>query len=207
MQKLYPINLNVEGRRCLVAGGGSVALRKVRGLLDAGAEVHVVSPEIDPEIAKLPVQVDRRPVGDGDVEGAALVIAATDDMAVNRRIAAAADGRGIPVNVVDVPELCSFFLPAVVRRGGLAISVSTSGASPALARRIRQALEKQYGPEYGDYLELLDASRKQIMEKVSSPEKRRAIFDKIAESDLLDVLRTQGREAAERRLGEIIAAD
>jgi len=207
MQKLYPINLNVEGRRRLAAGGGRVALRKVQGLLDAGAEVHVVSPQVDPQIAKLPVQVDRRPVDEGDVEGAALVIAATDDMAANRRIAAAADARGIPVNVADVAELCSFFLPAVVRRGGLAISVFTSGASPALARRIRRALEKQFGPEYAEYLELLDASRKQIMEDVSSPRSRREIFNRIARSDLLDVLRTEGREAAERRLAQIIAAN
>jgi len=204
VQKLYPINLNIQGRQCLVIGGGGVALRKVRGLLDAGSHVHVISPEIAPEIEDLPVQIDRRPFVESDVDGAALVIAATDDEAVNTSAAHAARERGIPVNVADVPELCSFFLPAVVRRGGLAISVSTSGASPALARTIRQALEKQFGPEYADYLELLDASRKRILENVRSPEKRRAIFESIVKSDLLDVLRTHGRAAAQSKLQQII---
>lgn len=206
MQKLYPINLNIEGRRCLVVGGGAVALRKVRGLIEAGGDVHVISPQIAPEIEDLPVQIDRRPFTESDVDGAALVIAATDDEAVNTSAARAAAGRGIPVNVVDVPELCSFFLPAVVRRGGLAISVSTSGASPALARIIRERLEKEFGPEYADYLELLDASRKQVLENISSPDKRRAIFESIANSDLLDVLRTSGRAAAESKLQRIIDA-
>ena len=204
MQQLYPINLNIKGRRCLVVGGGRVALRKVRGLLDAGANVHVVSPEIDPRIMELSVGAEPRPFAESDTVGAVLVIAATDDPAVNKRVARAAEERGVPVNVVDVPELCSFFLPAVVRRGGLAISVSTSGASPALARDIRKKLEKEFGPEYEAYLELLDACRERVLQNVPSPGKRRAIFERISAGDVLDLLRTHGRVPAERRLEEII---
>jgi len=203
MQKLYPINLSIEGRRCVVAGGGAVALRKVEGLLQAGAEVHVVSPEICDEINRLPVHTIQRGFREADLDGAALAIAATDDQAVNAAVARAAGERGIPVNVVDQPGLCSFYLPAVVRRGGLVIGVSTSGASPSLARRIRERLEDEFGSEYGQYVELLDGLRQQVIDQVTA-DKRRGVFEQMASDEILGILRTHGRAAAERALHQIL---
>ena len=204
MQTLYPIHLNIEGRQCLVVGGGRVALRKIEGLLNAGAEVHVVSPAVLDEIRGLPVHVQARPFRESDVRGAVLVIAATDDHAVNLRVAASANELNIPVNVVDQPALCSFFLPAIVRRGGLVISVSTSGASPALAKRMRQRLEMEFGPEYEIYVKWLDTYRSEVMARVRSPEKRHKILEDMASDEIEQILRTQGFEAARERLQQLL---
>ena len=200
MQTLYPLYLNIEGRRCLVVGGGTVALRKIEGLLNAGADVHVVSPDILDEIRRLPVSVQARPFRESDARGTALVIAATDDHAVNLRVAASANELNIPVNVVDQPGLCSFFLPAVVRRGGLVISVSTSGASPALAKRLRQRLEMEFGAEYEVYVKWLDSYRAEVLARVKSPEKRHQILEEMASEEIEQLIRTQGFEAARDRL-------
>jgi len=145
--------LDVRGRRCIVVGGGAVARRKVDGLLDAGAAVTVVAPDTGPMPAG--VTVLRRPFQPDDVAGALLVFAATNDPQVNTAVAAAATARDIPVNVADDPSQCSMLVPAVVRRGALLIAISTGGASPLLARRIRHELEAAYGAEYEELVELL----------------------------------------------------
>jgi len=198
------MNLNVEGRRCVVVGGGTVALRKIEGLLDAGADVLVVSPQVCDEIRILPVRVCVRAFDETDLQGAALAIAATDDPAVNLHVAASANELGIPVNVVDQPALCSFFVPALVRRGGLVISISTSGASPALARRIRERLEAEFGPEYEAYVKWLDDLRSEIRGRVHSPEKRRRILIEIAGEEVERILRTQGFDAARMHVERMI---
>jgi len=204
MQDLYPMNLNVEGRRCVVVGGGHVALRKIEGLLDAGADVFVISPQVCEEIRILPVRVCVRLFDEADLQGAALAIAATDDPAVNLRVAATANELGIPVNVVDQPALCSFFVPALVRRGGLVISISTSGASPALARRIRERLEAEFGPEYEAYVKWLDDLRSEIIGRVRSTGKRRQILIGIAGEEVEQILRTQGFDAARRHVEKMV---
>lgn len=136
------MNLRLEGRRALVVGGGAVALRKARALARAGARVAVVAPRIGAGFGRF--ETRRRAFRAGDVRGASVVVAATDDAAVNRRVHAACRARGIPVNVVDVPELCTFTVPAVFRRGKLTIAVSTDGEAPALAGAIRRDLERRY---------------------------------------------------------------
>ena len=206
MRKLYPINLNIEGRRCVVVGGGEVAARKVIGLLDAGATVHVVSPEVCPEIQALPVRVSLRPFCEADVDWAAVVIAATDDPDVNARVVAAAQLANVPVNVADQPGLCSFFLPAVVRRGALVVSVSTSGASPALAKAIRRKLDKEFGEEYAEFIELLGSFRDKVLASVPDPADRRRIFERMSSEQALDVMRTQGRDATREFLQQILDA-
>src|SRR5664279_4839267 len=151
--KYYPIFLRVAGRDCLVIGGGKVATQKVESLLNASAAVTVISPELTPEISALAaaqrVVHHRRPYRSGDLQGVFLAYAATSDPTVQTQIARDAETAGVLLNVVDVPQLCSFIVPAVIQRGDLLIATSTSGTSPALARRIRRDLEHSFGPEYG----------------------------------------------------------
>lgn len=184
----YPIMLDLRGWPCLVAGGGEVAARKIAGLLAAGAVVTVVSPTLGEGCAAL-VAAERvthypRPVAPADVQGMRLVIAATDASEVNAAVAAAAQAGGALVNVVDAPERGNFWLPAVVRRGDLTLTVATGTASPALARRLRQELETRYGPEWGTFIALLGALRPLILDRVADAGARRALFRALAASDI-----------------------
>ncbi len=157
---LYPIFLNLSGRRCVVVGGGEVASRKVGKLLQSGAEVVVVSPRVNPELAAFEVEVHHRPYRDGDLAGAHLAFTATNSRAVNAAVAREAAERGIPVNVADRPSEGDFALPSTLRRGRLQVAVSTGGASPALAKRIRGELEEVFGPEWADIVERFDEARR-----------------------------------------------
>ena len=156
---LYPIFMDVSGSRCVVVGGGGVASRKVRGLLESGARVVVVSPEVSPEIEAMNVTVERRPYAPGDLAGASLAFAATDQREVNAAVAGEAKESGIPVNVADRPAEGDFALPSVLRRGGLQVAVSTGGASPTLARRIRDAMEPSFAAEWAGIVERFRAAR------------------------------------------------
>ena len=156
---LYPLFMDVSGRRCVVVGGGGVASRKARGLLASGACVTVVSPVVSPEIESMDVTVERRPYAPGDLAGAALAFAATDRREVNAAVAREARDNGIPVNVADRPAEGDFALPSVLRRGGLQVAVSTGGASPTLARRVRDALEPSFAAEWAGIVERFRAAR------------------------------------------------
>ena len=170
---LYPVNLKVEGRPCVIIGGGRVAARKAASLLECGARVRVISPGLDPGFGELGVFAEGQAGGaeagssgggagsgpgafehisrayrEGDLEGAFLVIAATDDNAVNRAVEAEAQKRGVLLNVVDQPEHCSFYVPSSVRRGELMLTVSTGGQLPALAKRLRRQLEEEFPGEW-----------------------------------------------------------
>ncbi|MCA1848752.1 MAG: bifunctional precorrin-2 dehydrogenase/sirohydrochlorin ferrochelatase [Actinobacteria bacterium] len=157
---LYPIFLDLSGRRCVVVGGGEVANRKARKLLQARARVVVISPEVGAELESVAVEVHRRPYGEGDLEGAYLAFAATDSREVNAAVAREAEERGIPVNVADRPSEGDFALPSTLRRGGLQVAVSTGGASPTLARKIKDELEEVFGPEWAGIVEELGRSRR-----------------------------------------------
>src|SRR5215218_1427318 len=156
---LYPIFLDLDGRRCVVVGGGEVASRKARKLLQARAGVVVISPEITTELESVAVEVHRRPYKEGDLEGAYLVFAATDSREANAAVAREAKERGIPVNVADRPRDGDFALPATLRRGGLQVAVSTGGASPTLARRIRDAMEPSFAAEWAGIVERFRTAR------------------------------------------------
>ncbi len=156
---LYPLFMDVSGSRCVVVGGGGVASRKVRGLLESGARVVVVSPEVSSEIEAMDVTVERRPYAPGDLAGASLAFAATDRREVNAAVAREAKENGIPVNVADRPAEGDFALPSVLRRGGLQVAVSTGGASPALARKIRAAMEPSFVAEWAGIVERFRAAR------------------------------------------------
>jgi precorrin-2 dehydrogenase / sirohydrochlorin ferrochelatase len=157
---LYPIFLNLDGKRCVVVGGGAVANRKARKLLQARAEVVAISPEVKPELESVATEVHRRPYREGDLEGASLVFAATNRREVNAAVTREARGRGIPVNVADEPSEGDFALPSVLRRGQLQVAVSTGGASPTLARRVRNELESAFDSEWAGVVEALGRARR-----------------------------------------------
>ncbi len=206
--KYYPINLNIQGKKCVIIGGGEVAYRKACSLKDAGAEVTVVCLKPCTELSKeTGITLIKKRYDEGDLNDVFLVIAATDDADVNRNVFQDASKRNILVNVVDCPDLCSFIVPSSVVRGDLCISISTGGASPALAKRIREDLEKTYGQEYEHYLKLLSKMRNVVMSKVIDPEKRRKILQRLAEPDIIELIKQHGIERAEseiqKKIGDI----
>ncbi len=205
-----PIFLDVTARRCLVVGGGALAERKVAALLEAGAAVTVLSPRLTPSLVARArargLNHLAREYRAGDLRGAALVILATDDKQQNREIAAEARASGIPINVVDEPELCTFIAPAVVSRGALQVAISTGGASPAMAARIRRELEHQFGPEYGLALEILRAARKMLRSSEPRPAERAGRLRALAGSELLDHLKGGDLAAIDRVLLEHLGA-
>ncbi|MBI3330401.1 MAG: bifunctional precorrin-2 dehydrogenase/sirohydrochlorin ferrochelatase [Nitrospinae bacterium] len=199
MSAYYPVYLNLARRRCLVVGGGAVAERKVQGLVEADADVVVVSPSLTETLHRWAsdgtVRHVPRSFHDEDVEDCALVIGATDRTEVNARVAIAARRRGIWVNIVDTPAACDFIAPAVVRRGELQIAITTGGKSPTLAKRLREGLEELIGPEYGEVAEILGALRSAIHRHEKLPEVRKAMFERLVEAAGLPL--TMGPIAAE----------
>ena len=165
--ELFPIMVRLRGRRCLVVGAGEIAAAKIATLLAAGAQVAVVAPEAGASVRALAqeqrVAWQSRAFVPADVENAFLVVAATDSSAVNANVFRACTDHSVLCNVVDDPEHCDFFYPAVVRRGALQIAISTGGHSPALAHRLRVQLERQFGPEYESWLEEVGSARRDIL--------------------------------------------
>jgi uroporphyrin-III C-methyltransferase/precorrin-2 dehydrogenase/sirohydrochlorin ferrochelatase len=177
--RLYPVTLNLQGRRCLVVGGGAVALRKVLGLLEEGAEVTVIAPDVVADIEDQAghgrLTLVQREYRKGDVEGYALVLAATDRREVNRQVFDDAEASGIWVNVADDPPLCTFHLPARVRRGPLELAIGSGGSAPFATRQMRQLLERRLGPEWGPWAEAAARFRENVRERgLEVPERERA---------------------------------
>ena len=188
-----------------------MALRKVTGLLESGAEVIVVSPKLEQGLEELVDSGDIQWIAESFDDSildlrpeTALVFGATDNRDVNLKIHAAAVKRKIPCNIADVPELCTFIVPAVVSRGDLVISISTGGSSPALARRIREDLENQYGPEYAEMTSILAELRKQVLSAGTSSEQNKELFMRIVDSDLLSAIKAKDRKRALEILTEIL---
>ncbi len=207
---LYPLALKLAGRRCVVVGGGRVAERKVASLLESGADVHVVSPDTTPGLAGLArdgkIVVRPREFATGDTEGALLVIAATSKRAVNEAVYADAQAHGAITNVADVPDLCDFYVPASVSRGGLRVTVSTGGACPALAKRLRKELEKTLGPEYEAYITLLAELREALRRDVTDAEKRKEAIEAFLDSSALERIAAGRMKEAQDLLAAHIAA-
>jgi precorrin-2 dehydrogenase / sirohydrochlorin ferrochelatase len=202
--QLYPVNLVLRGRRCLVVGGGTVAARKVSGLVAAGAVVHVVAPWICDAIRALAatttssVSFEEREYHPGDVDGAWLVVTATDSSAVNAAVRADADVAHIWVNAADDPPSCSFTLPAVVRQGPVMVTVSTSGQSPALAAWIKGRLQDEIGPEFATLAYLLGQARAELQAAGRSTED--VDWRPALNSDMLDEIRSGDLARARKRL-------
>jgi precorrin-2 dehydrogenase / sirohydrochlorin ferrochelatase len=205
-----PIFLDVAGRDCLVVGGGEVAARKAGALLDAGAKVTVVSPRLSPAMNEIVaggrVTHIARDYQRGDIAGCVLAYAATDDSRLHRELAAEARALGIPINVVDVPQLCTFIAPAVVKRGALQIAISTGGASPAFAARLRRELEDRFGSEYALTLEVLHAARRRLHGEEIDPAERMRRLKDLANSALPDAIAAGDVAALERILATHLGA-
>ncbi|MBT8365752.1 MAG: bifunctional precorrin-2 dehydrogenase/sirohydrochlorin ferrochelatase [Deltaproteobacteria bacterium] len=191
--RYYPIHLNIQNRNCLVVGGGGVGTRKVITLLKCSAKVTVVSPVISERLQNLaesaPLTLKPRPYRTADLEGMFLVIGATDDEQLNRQISRDAECRNTLCNIADRPEICNFILPSIVQRDDLVITISTSGRSPALAKKMRKTLEKKFGEEYGDFLQLLGAIRNKLLSQAHEPEAHKPLFEQLINSDLIAMIR------------------
>ncbi len=196
----YPIYIDIEDRAVLIVGGGAVCARKAETMMRYGARVTIVSPEITEEIAAWEqadmLTVHRKMYMESDLEGASIVIASTDDPCVNARVARDCRRRRIPVNVVDVTHLCEFIVPAIIEKGSIQIAISTGGKSPALARTLKEDLQRTIGPEYAEVNDLLGTLRKSAKSVLPTDVDRKRFFDGIIAAGLLDLLREGRRREA-----------
>jgi siroheme synthase-like protein len=191
----YIACLRLTGRRCLVVGGGNVGLEKVEGLLACDANVTLVAPDAHPELIQLAlegsIRWERRPYEASDLDGCLIAIAATNSSEVNIRVFEDAEERAMLVNVVDVPPLCNFILPAIVRNGPLAIAISTAGASPALAKRMKREIADAFGEPYAELALLLNEARGWAKATLPTYQDRKEFFESIVsgEPDPIELLR------------------
>jgi precorrin-2 dehydrogenase/sirohydrochlorin ferrochelatase len=206
--KYYPVHLNIENRYCLVVGGGSVGTRKVETLLECGARVTVVSPVASEQLHQLQqahkIKLEERAYQSDDLEGKFLVIGATNDEKLNRQISQDAENNNMLCNIADRPEVCNFILPSVVQRGDLVITISTSGKSPALAKKLRETLETQFGAEYAQLLVLMGAIRKRLLSRAHAPEAHKKLFEQLIEGELLKLLKEDKSEEINELLNQIL---
>jgi precorrin-2 dehydrogenase / sirohydrochlorin ferrochelatase len=181
---LFPIFLKLRRRRCLVVGAGKISEGKIAGLIEAGANVHVIAPTVTSQIErwseKTKIRLKRRKFRPSDLKDVFLVVAATNSPEVHQEIYQESTRRKIICNIVDVPRLCDFYYPAVVKRGNLQIAISTSGSSPSLSRRLREEIERAFGPAYGEWLKCLARERKKVHRMALTVEKRKELLKKQA---------------------------
>ncbi|MGD0820512.1 MAG: bifunctional precorrin-2 dehydrogenase/sirohydrochlorin ferrochelatase [Desulfomonilia bacterium] len=204
-----PIFVDLTGKLVVVVGGGMVAARKVESLVKAGAIVKVIAPVVVDEIVQYPdVRIELREYEEDDLEGAFLVIAATDNDKTNRAVSEEALDRRIFCNVVDRPDLCSFIVPSVVERGPIKVAISTGGFSPALSRRLRACIGKNIGDEYVGLAAILGMIRPIVRSQEGSAEDHKRVFELLIDSELIDAVRSGDRKQAEdilfQALGEHI---
>ena len=206
--RYYPVCLDIKERPCLVVGGGQVGTRKVATLLTCGARVTVVSREVTPELARLAdggkIELILRDYQTADLERFFLVIGATDDAGMNRRIHQDAEAAQRLCNIADQPELCNFVLPAVISQGDLIVAVSTSGRSPAFAKHLRRRLQGQFGPEYALFLELMGAIRTRLLATRHAPEAHKPLFEKLIRNNLLEMIKSDDRKGINSLLHEVL---
>ena len=197
----YPAILDIAGRRAIVVGAGKVGEGKIEGLLNSDAQVRVISLTATERVRDWAragrIELEERAYESTDLDNAFLVIAATEDTPTNVRVFEDAEARQMLCNVVDVTHLCNFILPSIVRHGALAIAVSTGGASPAMARRIRISLAQCYGDEYAVALELLGSLREELKAMYPSPGDRKILFERLVYSDFMDTVRAGDTERIE----------
>lgn len=196
MTSLFPMFVKLEGRQVLVVGAGNLGESKIASLLDTGARIRAIALEATPQVREWAraeqINLEIRAFADDDLAGVFLAVVATNSRRLNERIYREAKSRGVLCNVVDVPDLCDFFYPAVVRRGDLQIAVSTAGQSPSLAQKIRQQLEKQYGPGYASWVAELGETRRLILASDLDRQRKLELLHSLA-----------SREAFEAALAEV----
>ncbi|HZK43676.1 MAG TPA: bifunctional precorrin-2 dehydrogenase/sirohydrochlorin ferrochelatase [Syntrophomonadaceae bacterium] len=205
----YPIYINLMDKPCLIVGGGTVAQRKVESLLDYGARVTVVSPVVTDSLSSFATEglitIKPRKFVPDDLEVVFMVFIATNDNETNRFIAKLCADKQILVNAVDDPPNCDFYVPSIVRRGSLALAISTEGKSPMLAKLLREELEGYLVEEYAEYVDLLGEYRGSIKEEFSDINIRKQIFHDLVHADIFDILKDGKRERARERIEECIS--
>ena len=206
MNSLFPMFMKLAGRQCLVVGAGKVGEPKIGGLVDTGAQIRVVAIEATQAVREWAragrIELELRAFSSSDLDGAFLAIVATASRSLNELVYHEAQRRGVLCNVVDVPEYCDFFYPAVVRRGDLQIAISTSGQSPSLAQKLRQQLERQFGPAYETWVEELGETRRLILASELGRERKQSLLHSLASKEAFEAalaempaLVTKGEEA------------
>lgn len=202
MKKYYPVSLDMTDKRCVIIGGGEVAERKAERLIECGAQVVVVSRSLTPllegrkkarKIEHIDTDYEKK-----TLRGAFMVIGATDRDDVNAQVSQDALSLGILVNIVDDPDKCNFILPSLLQQGDLSIAISTGGKSPALARKIREELQQQYGPEYESLLTIMGSLRKKILAQGHASETNKSVFEALVHSDMLQAIRNGNRDLVKK---------
>lgn len=206
---LYPVNLRIDSRPCIVVGGGSIAERKVVALLGAGACVTILSPQVTQRLAELIQEkkvshIDRN-YEKGDMASFFIVICATDNKAINALVAEEAIQNGALVNVVDAPELGNFNVPSQIAHGDLLMTISTGGKSPALAKQLGKELSERYGPEYGIYLDLVATARIKLKEKMQSSKEREIFWRQTIDQETISLLKKGKIKEAEAKINNAIS--
>jgi precorrin-2 dehydrogenase/sirohydrochlorin ferrochelatase len=208
MFRFYPIFVDLQGKRALVVGGGKVAQRKIETLLECGSFVHIVAKELTAPLEDLRragrIVFLGNEFSEAFLDGAFVVFAATDDPSLNRAVSRAAQQRGLLVNAVDQPADCNFIVPSVLSRGDLLIAVSTSGKSPAFARKVRVELERHFGEEYGSFLNLMGNLRKEVLRLGLSQEENKSAFEDLVGSDLLSAVREKDWDRASQIVEKVL---
>lgn len=199
VKSLFPLFLKLDGRKCLVVGAGPIGEGKIAGLLESGATIRVVAPKATERVQNWArarrIRWLRREFRDSDLSGCFCVVAATSSNPLNQKIFRVARQRGVLCNVVDVPDLCDFYYPAIVRRGALQIAISTGGESPALAQRLRSKLERQFGPEYAAWVRHLGTARRKLNATSQDLEERKSKLHSIASEDSFRLFQKQFRKS------------
>ena len=200
MTSLFPMFLKLAGRQCLVVGAGKVGEPKIGSLIETGARIHVVallaSDTVREWAAAGKIQLELRAFSEKDLDGKFLAVVATASNTLNELIYRQAERRGVLCNVVDVPDYCDFFYPAVVRRGDLQIAISTAGKSPSLAQRLRQQLERQFGPGYADWLEQLGETRRLILASALDKERKLELLHSLASREAFEAVLAESQTAS-----------
>ena len=204
----FPICLNIQKKKCVVVGGGKVAARKVSSLLDCGAAVTVISPQVTDQlllhIEEKALSWIKREYNSGDLQDAFLVIAATDDPRTQKMVFEEAEERKILVNVADVPEKCNFILPATVQRGDFSVSVSTGGKSPAMASKVRKRLETEFGLEYDWAIRILGALRPQVLAKGLPHIENKELFERLLDDNIMEWVKNGDWQAIEQHVMTVL---
>lgn len=208
---MYPVCLEISHILCVVVGGGSVAERKILGLLTAGAQVRVISPQLTGTLAQLAddgrIEWLERGYAQGDLTGALLIFAATNSREVQEAVFREADRAGQLVNVIDAPTRCSFHVPAVVKRGDLTLAVSTGGKSPAVAAMVRKQLAENFGEEYGLLLDLISRLREQVLTGEGNSSERKILFQNILHDDIVHWIKSGQRDLLRKHLRAVLGSD
>ncbi len=205
--KYYPIFLDIKNKDCLVIGGGSVGARKAVTLEKCGARVKVISDRFSPKFDGLKtksISLEKKKYEKKDVKGMFFVFAATDNANLNRQIKKDASKFNILCNVADAPSQSDFLLPSIVERGDLIVAVSTSGSSPAMAKRIRQDLDHQFGPEYAQFLTVMGNIRKKLLSSGHAPDENKAIFNALIEKGVLELIKENDEKNINSILYEVL---